>query len=55
MAPGGPDGRPPCQVTAWGPNPDDRAGRDRAVATRDDTLAVRYPATVSIAAINEWR
>jgi hypothetical protein len=28
--------------------------RNRAVATRYDKLAVRYEATVCIAAINEW-
>jgi transposase len=28
--------------------------RHRAVATRYDKLAVRYEATVTIAAINEW-
>jgi transposase len=31
-----------------------RLKRDRAVATRYDKLAVRYEATVHIAAINEW-
>ena len=31
-----------------------RLKRNRAVATRYDTLAVRYEATVHIAAINEW-
>ncbi|MFD7897478.1 hypothetical protein [Streptomyces sp. NPDC059743] len=31
-----------------------RLNRHRAVATRDDKLAVRYEATVLIAAINEW-
>ena len=31
-----------------------RLKRHRAVATRYDKLAVRYQATVSIAAINEW-
>jgi transposase len=31
-----------------------RLKRHRAVATRYDKLAVRYRATVSIAAINEW-
>ncbi|GKQ34698.1 hypothetical protein ALMP_12470 [Streptomyces sp. A012304] len=30
------------------------ADRHRAVATRYDKLAVRYEATVLIAAINEW-
>jgi transposase len=30
------------------------AQRHRAVATRYDKLAVRYEATVHIAAINEW-
>lgn len=30
------------------------ARRNRAVATRYDKLAVRYEATVCIAAINEW-
>ena len=32
----------------------DRLKRHRAVATRYDKLAVRYEATVHIAAINEW-
>jgi transposase len=32
-----------------------RLKRQRAVATRYDKLAVRYEATVHIAAINEWR
>jgi hypothetical protein len=32
-----------------------RLKRNRAVATRYDKLAVRYEATVHIAAINEWR
>ena len=32
----------------------DRLKRHRAVATRYDKLAVRYEATVLIAAINEW-
>ena len=31
-----------------------RLERHRAVATRFDKLAVRYEATVHIAAINEW-
>jgi transposase len=31
-----------------------RLKRNRAVATRYDKLAVRYQATVTIAAINEW-
>jgi transposase len=31
-----------------------RLKRHRAVATRYDKLAVRYEATVAIAAINEW-
>ena len=31
-----------------------RLKRNRAVATRYDKLAVRYEATVCIAAINEW-
>ena len=31
-----------------------RPPRARAVATRYDKLAVRYEATVCIAAINEW-
>ncbi|WP_328611258.1 hypothetical protein OG943_19735 [Amycolatopsis sp. NBC_00345] len=31
-----------------------RLERNRAVATRYDKLAVRYEATVVIAAINEW-
>jgi transposase len=31
-----------------------RRKRHRAVATRYDKLAVRYRATVNIAAINEW-
>jgi len=31
-----------------------RLKRHRAVATRHDKLAVRYQATVRIAAINEW-
>jgi transposase len=31
-----------------------RLKRHRAVATRYDKLAVRYRATVTIAAINEW-
>ena len=31
-----------------------RLKRNRAVATRYDKLAVRYEATVHIAAINEW-
>jgi hypothetical protein len=30
------------------------AARHRAVATRYDKLAVRYEATVLVAAINEW-
>jgi hypothetical protein len=33
---------------------DQPAKRNRAVATRYDKLAVRYEATVHIAAINEW-
>ncbi len=31
-----------------------RLKRNRAVATRYDKLAVRYEATVDVAAINEW-
>ena len=31
-----------------------RLKRNRAVATRYDKLAVRYEATIQIAAINEW-
>ena len=31
-----------------------RLKRNRAVATRYDKLAVRYEATLHIAAINEW-
>jgi len=31
-----------------------RLKRNRGVATRFDKLAVRYQATVTIAAINEW-
>ncbi len=31
-----------------------RLKRNRAVATRFDKLAVRYEATVHLAAINEW-
>jgi transposase len=31
-----------------------RLKRNRAVASRFDKLAVRYEATVAIAAINEW-
>ena len=31
-----------------------RLKRNRGVATRFDKLAVRYEATVTIAAINEW-
>ncbi|MEU4273195.1 hypothetical protein [Streptomyces sp. NPDC026092] len=31
-----------------------RLKRHRAVATRDDKLAVRFEATVRVAAINEW-
>ncbi|MEV8344897.1 transposase [Streptomyces niveus] len=31
-----------------------RAKRNRAVATRYDKLAVRYEATVLVAAMNEW-
>jgi hypothetical protein len=31
-----------------------RLKRNRAVATRYDKLAVRYEATVIVAAINEW-
>jgi transposase len=31
-----------------------RLKRNRAVATRYDKLAVRYEATVQVAAINEW-
>jgi transposase len=31
-----------------------RLKRHRAVATRYDKLAVRYTATITIAAINEW-
>jgi transposase len=31
-----------------------RLKRNRAVATRYDKLAVRYEATVHIAAVNEW-
>ncbi|MFJ9461513.1 hypothetical protein ACIRST_41395 [Kitasatospora sp. NPDC101447] len=32
----------------------DRLKRNRAVATRYDKLAVRYEATMLVAAINEW-
>jgi transposase len=31
-----------------------RLNRNRAVATRHDKLAVRYEATVHIAAVSEW-
>ena len=31
-----------------------RLKRNRAVATRYDKLAVRYEATLHVAAINEW-
>jgi hypothetical protein len=31
-----------------------RLKRHRAVGTRSDKLAVRYQATVQVAAINEW-
>lgn len=31
-----------------------RLRRSRAVATRYDTLAVRYEATVLVAAVNKW-
>jgi hypothetical protein len=31
-----------------------RPKRNRAVATRYDKLAVRYEATLTVAAINEW-
>jgi transposase len=31
-----------------------RLKRNRAVATRFDKLAVRYEATIHLAAINEW-
>ena len=31
-----------------------RLKRNRAVATRFDKLAVRYEATIHVAAINEW-
>jgi transposase len=31
-----------------------RRKRNRAVATRYDKLAVRYEATILVAAINEW-
>ena len=39
-------------ATLW--NAGSAAKRNRAVATRYDKLAVRYEATVHIAAINEW-
>ncbi|MGW7096296.1 hypothetical protein [Streptomyces sp. NPDC054874] len=32
----------------------DRLKRHRAVATRDDKPAVRYEATMLVAAVNEW-
>ncbi|MGJ5748590.1 hypothetical protein FB563_6111 [Streptomyces puniciscabiei] len=40
--------------TRWRPVADSEGTDHRAVAARYDKLAVRYEATVLVAAINEW-
>ena len=44
----------PCFCSKARSTPRNRLKRNRAVATRFDKLAVRYLATVRIAALAEW-